>query len=118
MSNLTLSQLQAKLASATGLRRTVITNQINRLISQLQALLPTPTTRPPITLKRLTTLQQLKLSELTYSTPQRGYLLYNPVKDAYVKNSKFNRANVNKQINAHNEALYNKYYLKQLQMNN
>ena len=62
MSNqLNLEQLQSRLATATGLRRTVISNQIHRLISQLQALVPTPT-RTPITLKRLTTLQQIILS--------------------------------------------------------
>ncbi len=114
---LNVIQLQAKLATATGLRRTVISNQIHRLISRLQALLPTPTTRPPITLKRLTTLQQIKLSEFKYSTPQRGYLLFNPVKDTYIKNSKLNRASVKKQIDAHNVQLYNKYYLKQIQTN-
>ena len=51
-SQLSLEQLRTKLETATGLKRTVLTNQINRLISQLQAeLLPT---RPPITRKRLT----------------------------------------------------------------
>ena len=98
-SNLTLEQLQSKLATATGLKRTVITNQINRLITQLQALIPAPPpARAPITRKRLTLLEQLKLSELTYSTPQRGYKLYNPVKDTYISNTKLNRANVKRQI--------------------
>ena len=106
-SNLNLEQLQSKLATATGLKRTVITNQIKRLIESLQALIPAPApTRAPITRKRLTLLEQLKLSEFKYSTPQRGYLLYNPVKDTYISNTKLNRTNVKKQIESHNEQLY------------
>ena len=59
MNNLTLEQLQLKLAShATGILKTVLTNQIERLLSQLQALILQP--RQPITIKRLTTrLQQI-----------------------------------------------------------
>ena len=106
-SNLTLEQLQSKLATATGLKRKVITNQINRLITQLQALIPAPPpARAPITRKRLTLLEQLKLSEFKYSIPQRGFKLYNPVKDTYISNTKLNRTNVKKQIEAHNEQLY------------
>ena len=114
-SNLTLSQLQSKLATSTGLLKRVLTNQIKILIESQQALIPAPPpARAPITRKRLTVLEQLKLSEFKYSTPQRGYLLYNPVKDTYIQNTKLNRANVNKQIDLHNEQLYSSYYLQQL----
>ena len=117
--NLTLEQLQTRLANATGKMHRVLTNQIRRLIESLQALIPPPPpTRPPITRKRLTLLEQLKLSELKYSIPQRGYKLYNPVKDSYINNTKLNRANVKKQIEAHNEQLYSNYYLQQLQTTN
>ena len=47
-SQLSLEQLRTKLVNATGLRRIVLTNQINRLISQLQALIPTPPTPTPV----------------------------------------------------------------------
>ena len=101
MSNqLNLEQLQTRLATATGLLKRVITNQINRLITQLQALIPAPPpARAPITRKRLTLLEQLKLSEFKYSIPQRGFKLYNPVKDTYISNTKLNRTNVQRQIN-------------------
>ncbi len=104
--NLTLSQLQSRLANATGKMHRVLTNQIRRLIESLQALIPAPPpTRAPITRKRLTLLEQLKLSELKYSIPQRGYKLYNPVKDTYISNTKLNRENVKKQIEAHKEEI-------------
>ena len=110
-SNLNLEQLRSKLATSTGLKRTVITNQINRLITQLQALIPAPPpTRPPITRKRLTLLEQLKLSEFKYSTPQRGYKLYNPVKDTYISNTKLNRENVKKKMKKLQEAVFLKHY--------
>ena len=117
--NLTLEQLQFRLANATGKMHRVLTNQIRRLIESLQTLIPAPPpTRPPITRKRLTLLEQLKLSEFKYSTPQRGYKLYNPVKDTYISNTKLNRENVKKQIEAHNEKLYSNYFLQQLQTTN
>ncbi len=117
--NLTLEQLQTRLANATGKMHRVLTNQIRRLIESLQALIPPPPpTRPPITRKRLTLLEQLKQCEFKYLTPQRGYKLYNPVKDTYIQNTKLNRENVKKQIEAHNEKLYSNYYLQQLQTTN
>ncbi len=63
--NLTLEQLQFRLANATGKMHRVLTNQINRLITQLQALIPPPT-RTPITRKKLTLLEQLKQSEFKF----------------------------------------------------
>ena len=42
---------------------------------------------------------------------KRGQELYNPVRDTYVKNSKLNRLNIQKQIDKFNNTLEHNFYL-------
>ena len=107
--SLSIAQLEQKLLTATpgSVKYTVITNQIARLVRDLQALLPT---RPAITKRRYTTLEALQ-SNLKHFTPaKRGQELYNPIKNTYLKNSKKNKDNVQKQINTYNSNLFHIYY--------
>ena len=96
--SLTINQLKQKLQTTTpgSVKYTVITNQIARLVKELQAILPT---RPAITRKRFTPLQALQTNLKQFTPPKRGQPLYNPIKNTYLKNSKKNKDNVQKQIN-------------------
>ena len=107
--SLSIDQLKHKLLSTTpgSVKYTVITNQIARLVKDLTALLPT---RPAITKRRYTTLEALQQNLKHFTQTKRGYLLYNPVKNTYLKNSKKNKDNVQKQIHEYNANLFHTYY--------
>ena len=107
--SLSITQLKQKLLTAPpgSVKYTIITNQIARLVKDLQAILPK---RAPITRKRFTALEALQINLKQFTRSKRGQELYNSVKNTYLKNSKKNQISIQKQIDTYNANLYHTYY--------
>ena len=107
--SLSIAQLNQKLLTATpgSFKHQVLTRQIARLITELQLLIPT---RPAITRRRYSPLEALQTNLKQFTPAKWGQPLYNPIKNIYLKNSKHNKLNVQKQIDVFNANLYHTYY--------
>ena len=95
--SVSIAQLEQKLLTAKpgSVKYTVITNQIARLVKDLQAILPT---RPAITRRRFTPLEALQQNLKHFKPAKRGQELYNPIKNTYLKNSKKHQISIQSKL--------------------
>jgi hypothetical protein len=70
--------------------------------------------KPRITRRTLTLMEKYNVSMLIFEDAEKGYKLYNPVKNIYVKNTSKNKLSIKKQIEDYNKKLLNKLTMENL----